>query len=69
MRLHIRNGRFVDPLSGIDAIKDVFVEDGRFAAIGAVPRRDRAHEPAALDQPAARIARDVAEALHARREP
>lgn len=43
MRLHIRNGRFVDPLSGIDAIKDVFVEDGRIAAIGAMPARFQAN--------------------------
>jgi dihydroorotase len=31
MRLHIKNGRIVDPASGRDAIGDVFVSDGRIA--------------------------------------
>lgn len=43
MRIHIRNGRLVDPLSGTDAIEDVFVEDGRIAAIGAAPARFQAN--------------------------
>lgn len=43
MRIHIRNGRLIDPQSGVDAIKDVFVEDGRIAAIGAVPARFQAN--------------------------
>jgi dihydroorotase len=29
MRLHIRNGRVVDPASGKDAVEDVFVAQGR----------------------------------------
>ncbi len=35
--LHIRNGRVVDPGSGFDAPADVFVADGKIAAIGAAP--------------------------------
>jgi dihydroorotase len=37
MRLAIRGGRVIDPASNFDAIADVFVADGRIAAIGARP--------------------------------
>ncbi|HJQ62165.1 MAG TPA: dihydroorotase [Burkholderiales bacterium] len=37
MRLHIANGRLVDPQSGVDAVQDVFIADGRIAAIGTAP--------------------------------
>lgn len=37
MRLHIANGRLVDPQSGMDAVQDVFIADGRIAAIGTAP--------------------------------
>lgn len=37
MRLAIRNGRVLDPASKFDGRTDVFVEDGRIAAIGAAP--------------------------------
>ncbi len=37
MKLHIKNGRVVDPANKIDAVQDVFVADGRIAAIGAAP--------------------------------
>jgi len=33
-RLVIRNGRVIDPASGLDAIRDVYLEAGRVAAIG-----------------------------------
>lgn len=33
-KLIIRNGRVMDPATGLDAIRDVAVEDGRIAAIG-----------------------------------
>jgi dihydroorotase len=33
-KLIIRNGRVMDPASGLDAIRDVALEDGRIAAIG-----------------------------------
>ena len=34
MKLHIRNGRVVDPASGRDAVGDVFVVDGKISAEG-----------------------------------
>jgi len=37
MRLHIANGRLVDPQSGMDAVQDIFIADGRIAAIGSAP--------------------------------
>jgi dihydroorotase len=37
MNLAIRNGRVIDPASSFDAVADVFVADGRIAAIGAAP--------------------------------
>src|ERR1700721_1973755 len=33
-KLIIRNGRVMDPATGLDAIRDVAIEDGRIAAIG-----------------------------------
>ncbi|MDQ2949803.1 MAG: dihydroorotase [Acidobacteriota bacterium] len=33
-KLAIRNGRVIDPASGLDSIRDVILEDGRIAAIG-----------------------------------
>src|SRR3569833_1919815 len=37
MKLHIKDGRLIDPANGIDAQQDVFVADGRVAAIGRPP--------------------------------
>ncbi len=37
MKIHIRNGRLVDPASGTDAQKDVFVAAGKIVGIGAAP--------------------------------
>jgi dihydroorotase len=37
MRLWIRNGRVVDPANKVDAIKDIWIADGRIAALGAAP--------------------------------
>jgi dihydroorotase len=37
MKLHIKNGRLVDPANGIDAVKDLFIADGLVAAIGSAP--------------------------------
>ena len=37
MKLHIKNGRLVDPANGVDAVKDLFIEDGKVAAIGSAP--------------------------------
>lgn len=36
-RIHIKGGRVVDPKSGTDALRDVFVAEGRIAAVGAAP--------------------------------
>jgi dihydroorotase len=37
MKIHIKNGRVIDPANGIDARRDVFVADGAIAAVGAAP--------------------------------
>ncbi|MCX7901978.1 MAG: dihydroorotase [Burkholderiaceae bacterium] len=37
MKLAIRGGRVIDPASGLDAVADLYVADGRIAAIGAAP--------------------------------
>lgn len=37
MKLHIKNGRVIDPANGIDAVQDLFVVDGKIAALGAAP--------------------------------
>jgi dihydroorotase len=37
MKLHIRNGRLVDPANGIDEVKDLFIADGKVAAVGSAP--------------------------------
>jgi dihydroorotase len=39
MRLHIRNGRIVDPASGRDAVGDVFVCDGKISEEASKPDR------------------------------
>ena len=40
-KLIIRNGRVIDPASGLDAVRDVAIEDGQIAAIGENLRRHR----------------------------
>lgn len=37
MNVHISNGRLIDPQNGIDARRDVYITDGRIAAIGTAP--------------------------------
>jgi dihydroorotase len=37
MRLAIRGGRVVDPASNHDAVADLFIADGRIAAVGRAP--------------------------------
>ncbi|TFW33994.1 dihydroorotase [Massilia horti] len=41
MKLHIKNGRLVDPANGIDSVKDLFIADGKVAAVD--------HPPAGFD--------------------
>ncbi|HTH41322.1 MAG TPA: dihydroorotase [Rhodocyclaceae bacterium] len=38
MKLQIKNGRLVDPANKIDQITDLFIADGRVAAIGQAPK-------------------------------
>ena len=37
MKIHIRNGRLVDPKNGTDSQQDVFIASGRVVAIAAAP--------------------------------
>ncbi len=37
MKIHIKNGRLVDPKSGTDAQQDVYIASGRVVALGAAP--------------------------------
>jgi len=37
MKLHIKNGRVIDPANGIDAAQDLFIVDGKIAALGTAP--------------------------------
>jgi len=37
MKLQIKNGRVIDPANGVDAQNDVFIADGKIAAIGQAP--------------------------------
>jgi len=37
MKLHIKNGRLIDPANNIDAQQDVFVADGKVVGIGQAP--------------------------------
>ena len=37
MKLHITNGHVVDPANGVDGQKDVYIADGKIAAIGDAP--------------------------------
>lgn len=47
MRLHIANGRLIDPANGVDGPHDLFLADGRVAAVGAAP--DGFHADRVLD--------------------
>jgi dihydroorotase len=37
MKIHIKNGRLIDPKNGIDAVQDIFIAKGKIIAIGAAP--------------------------------
>jgi dihydroorotase len=37
MKLHIKNGRVIDPANGIDAVQDLYIADGKVAALGSAP--------------------------------
>jgi len=37
MKIHIKNGRIIDPASGLDAVQDVYLAAGRIVALGQAP--------------------------------
>jgi dihydroorotase len=37
MKIHIKNGRVIDPASGLDAVQDVCIAAGKIVALGAAP--------------------------------
>ena len=37
MKIHIRNGRVIDPASGLDAVQDIYVAAGKIVALGQAP--------------------------------
>jgi dihydroorotase len=37
MNLHIKNGRVIDPASGLDELKDIFISAGKIAGLGTPP--------------------------------
>lgn len=37
MKIHIQNGRLIDPANKVDARQDVFIADGKIVALGAAP--------------------------------
>jgi dihydroorotase len=47
MRLWIRNGRVIDPANDVDAIQDLWIEDGRIVALGTGP--DTFHAERTID--------------------
>jgi len=47
MKIHIKNGRLVDPTNGIDAVNDIFIAAGKILAIGDAP--DNFHANRVID--------------------
>ena len=37
LNIHIKNGRMIDPANNIDQVQDLFIVDGKIAAVGAAP--------------------------------
>ena len=37
MKIHIKNGRLIDPKQGVDAVQDIFIAKGKIIAIGVAP--------------------------------
>jgi len=48
-RIHIKNGRVIDPKNRVDAKLDVFIADGKIAALGKAPAGFRAERTIAAD--------------------
>src|SRR5712671_391347 len=49
MTVHIKNGRVIDPRNRVDAKQDVFMADGKIAALGKAPAGFRAERAIAAD--------------------
>ncbi|GKS68409.1 dihydroorotase [Nitrosomonas sp. PY1] len=43
MRIHIKNGRMIDPKQGIDTIQDIFIAKGKIIATGTAPSEFQAN--------------------------
>ena len=48
-QVHIKNGRVIDPKTRVDAKQDVFIADGKIAALGKAPAGFRAERTIAAD--------------------
>jgi len=48
-KVHIKNGRVIDPKNRVDATQDVFIADGKIAALGKAPAGFRAERTIAAD--------------------
>ncbi|MBP6058097.1 MAG: dihydroorotase [Nitrosomonas sp.] len=42
MKIHIKNGRLIDPKQGVDVVQDIFIAKGKIVAIGAAPNEFQA---------------------------
>src|SRR5258708_17401172 len=49
MTVHIKNGRVIDPRNRVDAKQDVFMADGKIAALGKAPAGFRAERAIPAD--------------------
>lgn len=49
MKIHIKNGRVIDPANGVDAVQDVFIAAGKIIAIGQMPAEFVANKTIAAD--------------------
>ena len=50
MKIHIKNGRLVDPKNGIDEARDIFIAAGKIAGIGNQPDGQPDHRRQRFDR-------------------
>ncbi len=43
MKIHIKNGRLIDPRSGVDVVQDIFIAKGKIIAVGNAPNTFQAN--------------------------
>jgi dihydroorotase len=67
MKIHIRNGRVVDPASGLDQTQDLFIAAGHVVALGAAP--DGFHANRVIDAAGLVVAPGLVELAARLREP